>query len=345
MNDLTDPSTGPHAIQLMIDEVLAAVAGRGELIIHRGSPVVAIADNYDRLGYPPDAAARDARYSRYVDDERMLRSQTSALIPGALRRLDGRTEVVLACPGMVYRRDSIDRLHTGTPHQLDVWPLTATRRPDRADLLDLVGAVVAAALPGTSWRVLEADHPYTQDGLEIEAYAGGRWVEIGECGVAAPHVLPPGLYGLALGLGLDRLVMLRKGIGDIRLLRSTDPRVAAQMRDLTSYREVSNHPAARRDVSVAVAAGLTAEDLGDRIREALGDDASLVEEVGVLSVTPARDLPEAARQRLGLTAGEVNMLVRVVLRDLHESIGTGTANALRDRIHAALDHLGAAVPA
>jgi phenylalanyl-tRNA synthetase alpha chain len=345
MEDLTDPSTGRHAIQLMIGTVLEAVSWPGELIVHRGPHVVPVADNYDRLGYPADAATRDARYTRYAGDGMMLRSQTSAMIPGALRRLAGRTEVILACPGMVHRRDSIDRLHTGTPHQLDVWPLTARREPGRDDLIALVGAVVAAALPGRPWRVRDADHPYTQDGLEIEARAGREWVEIGECGRAAPHVLPPGVHGLALGLGLDRLVMLRKGVPDIRLLRSADPRVAAQMRDLSPYRAVSNHPAARRDVSVAVAAGRTAEDLGDRVREALGDDAGLVEEIAVLSVTPPGELPEAARERLGLTGGEVNMLVRVVLRDLHGSIGVPAANALRDRIHAALHHLGAAVPA
>jgi phenylalanyl-tRNA synthetase alpha chain len=347
MNDLTDPAGGPHAIQAMIGTVLDAVtaAWPGELVVDRGTPVVPIADNYDRLGYPPDAKTRDARYTRYVDEAYMLRSQTSALIPGALRRLAGRTEVVLACPGMVWRRDAIDRLHTGTPHQLDVWPLTATRPAGRDELLALVAAVVAAALPGAPWRVRPADHPYTTDGLEIEAHAGGRWVEIGECGRAAPHVLPPHLTGLALGLGLDRLVMLRKGIPDIRLLRSADPRVAAQMLDLSPYRPVSNHPAARRDVSVAVAAGLTAEDLGDRVREALGDDASVVEEVSAVSVTAPDDLPEAAQARLGIRPGEVNMLVRVVLRDPQGSVGVARANHLRDRIHAALDHLGAAVPA
>ncbi len=95
---------------------------------------------------------------------------------------------------------------------------------------------------------------------------------------------------------------------------------------------------------MAVAAGLTAEDLGDRVREAVGDDAGLVEEVAVLAVTPAVELPPAAAERLGLATGEVNMLVRVVLRDLHGSIGVAAANALRDRVHAARHHLGAPIP-
>ena len=57
--------------------------------------------------------------------------------------------------------------------------------------------------------------------------AGGEWVELLECGLAHPHVLAAGGLaghsGLAMGIGLDRAVMLRKGIGDIRLLRSRRP--------------------------------------------------------------------------------------------------------------------------
>jgi phenylalanyl-tRNA synthetase alpha chain len=343
VHDLTDPAGGPHAIQLIVDAVLAAVTARwpGELIIDRGDRIVAVADNYDRLGYSPGAAARDGRYSRYVDDRRMLRSQTSALVPPALRGLaaTGRTEAIVACPGMVYRRDTIDRLHTGTPHQLDVW-LVAERE---LRLPDLVATVVRAALPGAEWRVNAADHPYTIGGWEIEARADGRWVEIGECGRAAPRVLsgaglPPRVTGLALGVGLDRLVMLRKGIDDIRLLRSPDPRVAGQMRDLAPYRPVSAHPAATRDVSVAVTAGVTEEDLGDRIRDRLGPDAHLVEEVTVRSVTPAGDLPPAARDRLRIRDGQVNVLLRVVLRDLRGTLTATTANRVRDQIYAALHH-------
>jgi phenylalanyl-tRNA synthetase alpha chain len=349
MRDLTDPHAGPHAVQDMVSRILAAAHARWpvDLVLDRGDHVVDVADNYDRLGYTSDARARDARYTRYVSATRMLRSQTSALIPAVLRRLaaSGRYPALIACPGLVYRRDVIDRLHTGTPHQMDLWLLSTTRE----DLHALLDVVVGAALPGVPWRAGPAVHPYTTDGLEIEARAGRDWVEIGECGRAARRVLagaglPASVSGLALGLGLDRLVMLRKGVPDIRLLRSADPRVAAQMLDLAPYRPVSSHPPARRDVSVAVRAGLTAEELGDLVRSCLGDEARLVEEVTVRSTTAMSELPPAARERLGMRPGEVNVLLRVVLRDLAGAVPVPLANELRDRIHAALHHAGAAGP-
>jgi phenylalanyl-tRNA synthetase alpha chain len=339
VRDLTDPAQGPHAIQLLVSSVLSAAAARwpaAPLIVHRGERIVDVADNYDRLGYAPTAAARDARYTRYVAPDRMLRSQTSALIPGALREVRS-APVLIACPGVVYRRDAIDRLHTGTPHQLDLWALDTG-----AGLLDLAGVALDAALPGVAWRTRPATHPYTTGGLEIEAPApavgppsrlGGDWVEVGECGVAAAHVLRrPGVTGLALGLGLDRLLMLRKGIDDIRLLRSPDPRVARQMTGLAPYRPVSPQPPACRDLSVALPAGVTTEDLGDRVRSLLGEDAGLVEEVTIRSVTPAGSLPPSSRARLGLAEGEANVLLRVVLRDLTAALPKERANALRDRL-------------
>lgn len=337
VRDLTDPGQGPHALQLLVRDILSAVTARwpgAALTIHRGDRVVDVADNYDLLGYTPRAATRDSRYTRYVAEGRMLRSQTSALIPGALREVTA-AEALIACPGIVYRRDAIDRLHTGTPHQLDLWRLTT----GPAHLPELAAVVLAAALPGVPWRSRPAGHPYTTDGLELQAKAAGEggWVEVGECGVAAGHVLRrDGIAGLALGLGLDRVLMLRKGIDDIRLLRSSDPRVAAQMLDLTPYAPVSAQPAAGRDLSVAAPGDVTAEDLGDRIRELLGADAHLVEEVGILSITPPAALPEASRARLGLRDDEVNVLLRVVLRDLRGALPKQRANALRDRIWAGL---------
>jgi phenylalanyl-tRNA synthetase alpha chain len=213
------------------------------------------------------------------------------------------------------------------------------------DLEEMIASVVEALLPGARWRSLGAEHPYTVDGREVQVLAGGEWVELLECGLAHPHVLAAagleGRGGLAMGIGLDRAVMLRKGIGDIRLLRSADPRVAAQMRDLEPYRDVSSQPPARRDLSVACAPGLADEDLGDRVRAALGAEAAeWVEEVAVAGRTPARELPPAARARIGIAEDQENLLVRVVLRHPTRSLGKAEANALRDRIYAALHEGG-----
>jgi phenylalanyl-tRNA synthetase alpha chain len=144
-----------------------------------------------------------------------------------------------------------------------------------------------------------------------------------------------------MGLGLDRLLMLRKGMDDIRLLRSDDDRVARQMLDLSPYRPVSHQPAIARDLSIAISEDRTAEELGDRVREALGQRSELVESMEVLSQTPYGDLPPAAIERLGISSGQRNALLRVVLRDLGRALTDEEANELRDEVYAAV-HEGAA---
>jgi phenylalanyl-tRNA synthetase alpha chain len=185
-----------------------------------------------------------------------------------------------------------------------------------------------------------ADHPYTVAGRQLDVMRDGTWIEIGECGLADPGVLAaaglPGHHGLAMGIGLDRALMMRKGIDDIRLLRSTDPRVAIQMRDLEPYRPVSSQPPAWRDLSVAVAADTTAEEIGDCVRAALGDEAAVVEEIAVLAETPADDLPHQAIERLGLQEGQKNVLIRVVLRHPTRTIPDEEANRVRNAIYAAV---------
>lgn len=257
VRDLTDPARGGHAMQLLIAAIETAlrVAWGCDLLLHRAHPVVSVADNYDRLHYPPGGAARDARYTRYVSETLLLRTHTSAMIPALLRRLavEPPRDVLLVCPGLVYRRDQIDRLHTGEPHQLDLWRIYRGRLGVDS-LRDMIACVVTAALPGRDPITAATTHPYTEHGLEIYVRDGEHRVEVGECGLASPHVLQeagldPRVYsGLAMGLGLDRILMMRKGVEDIRLLRSADQRVAAQMLDLERYQPVSNQPRIRRDL-------------------------------------------------------------------------------------------------
>ena len=128
IRDLTDPSEGAHALQLLIDAASAALSSSWGCALRtaRGPRIVPLTENYDRLRFPPAAVTRDARYTRYVDDDHMLRSHSSAMIPPALRTVapEQCDDVLLVCPGITFRRDSIDRLHTGTPHQLDLWRIS-----------------------------------------------------------------------------------------------------------------------------------------------------------------------------------------------------------------------------
>ena len=343
--DLTDPDQGPHAMQLVLGNIrvaLEALWGCPSLI-HRAGPVVSVADNYDRLHYPPDGAARDARYSRYLGPGMLLRTHTSAMIPPLLRTLAASPpqDILLVCPGVVFRRDAIDRLRTGEPHQVDLWRIAA-RRLTAGDLVEMVRCVVEAARAGCEYRVVPALHPYTTDGLQIDVRHGQQWVEVGECGLALPALLaesgldPSHYSGLAMGVGLDRVLMIAKGIDDIRLLRADDPRIAQQMLDLEPYRPVSNQPAARRDLSVMVRPGLEPEEVGDRIREALGDQAARVESAEVVSETAYEDLPPTAVERMGARPGQKNLLVRLLIRDISRTLTSQEANEVRNRVYQAL---------
>jgi len=349
LRDLTDPAKGPHAMQLLVDAAVRALADAWStpIVVERANPVVTVAENYDRLLYPPGGAARDARYTRYLSRDTLLRTQTSAMIPPLLRRLSEAPpeDVLLACPGLVWRRDRIDRLHVGEPHQLDLWRIRRGPALSGRELDEMIRLVIGAVAPGREIRTERTVHPYTAGGLEVYVRAGEEWVEVAECGVAHPRLLrdaglPLEVSGLAMGLGLDRLLMLAKGIDDIRLIRSADPRVAGQLLDLSPYRPVSRHPPVRRDLSLAVGERLGSEELGDRVREALGPHAADVESIELVSETWPAALAAPARERLGLRAGQKNVLVRITLRAVGRTLTDDEANRLRDEVYAAL-HEGA----
>ncbi|MCW4459201.1 hypothetical protein [Microbacterium sp. MPKO10] len=357
VRDLSNPAHGQHAMQLILADVVTALTKMWHVPAreHRTSPLTSVDDNYDRLGYSPDAVTRDRRYSRYVSPTVMLRSHTTAAMPQILADLAraerARTlsaadrDSLHVVPGLVYRRDSIDRTHVGEPHQVDLWRI-ARRTPLGADDLQrLAATVVEAVLPGATWRAVPSPHPYTVAGLQVDVLSEGEWLELAECGIADPAVLQrrqlnPGRWtGLALGMGLDRALMLRKGISDIRILRSDDPRVAEQMRDLAPWRPVSTLPPIRRDLSVVVGEGSDEETIGDAVRSALGSSVDALESVELLSWTAYASLPAAARERLALQPDQANALLRITLRPLSETMTDAEANAIRDTVYRAV-HVG-----
>lgn len=244
--------------------------------------------------------------------------------------------------------------HVGTPHQVDLWRLKARGLLGPAELHAMMAAVVEAVLPAAEypdvqWRATPAEHSYTAMGQQLDVLVtrpdGTReWLELAECGLVAARVLrgsgldPRRWAGLALGLGLDRALMLRKGIQDIRLLRSEHPEVQSQLQDLRLYRPVSAMPEIRRDLSLVLDAVEEADGelLGDLARTALGADAELVAALEIRAVTPSAELPQAAVERLRLAPGQVNVLVRLVLQPLDRTLTDAEANRLRDRIYLAL---------
>ncbi|WP_265446655.1 hypothetical protein [Flexivirga meconopsidis] len=125
IRDLTDAEQGLHAMQPLLGALIESVrdVARCPVIQLRQSALVSTAANYDALGYEQSDITRSERYSRYVSSSVMLRSHTSAMLPPALARhveRGGPADALYAAAGLAYRRDAIDRTHTGEPHQLDL---------------------------------------------------------------------------------------------------------------------------------------------------------------------------------------------------------------------------------
>ncbi|HET7170575.1 MAG TPA: hypothetical protein VFI18_02980 [Gaiellales bacterium] len=109
------------------------------------------------------------------------------------------------------------------------------------------------------------------------------------------------------------------------------------MLDLEPYRPVSAMPPMRRDLSIAVAADPSAEELGDRIRRSVEPAAlEAVEELAVVAETPASELPPEAIARIGLRPGQKNMLVRLVLCHPTRTLTAEEANRTRNAVYAAI---------
>ncbi|HEX6514362.1 MAG TPA: hypothetical protein VF049_02220 [Nocardioidaceae bacterium] len=311
----------------------------------RNRPLVAVRENYDRLGFNAGDITRDARYTRYTSPATMLRSHTSADIPRTLERYRacrGPVDELIVIPGLVYRRDVVDRTHVGEPHQVDLWRLRSTPETTDTDLDQMVALLVQAVLPGARYRAVASAHAYTEGGRQIDVWHDGGWMEIAECGRIHPGVLtgagldPSQWSGIALGMGLDRALMLRKGIPDIRYLRASEPRIAAQMQDLAPWRPVSMLPAITRDISVVVDADTDDDNIGDTVRSVLGERVEDIESIAVLSRSDYDELPERAQQRLGIAPGQVNCLVRLTLRPLARTLTDAEANAIRNDVYLAL---------
>ena len=347
--DLTDPKNGVHAVNLVVDKIYNYLSTKKDWPkpeIKRTKPISSVANEFDRLYFPPDNPTRLPRYTRYIDERTILRTHTSSIIPDILIEV-GKTKVEdysVLCPGICYRRDVVDKKHTGEPHQMDIWRVKrGAPRLERKALIDLIESVLDAVIPRSKYRANEVQHPYTINGLEVEVLVRGEWLEVLECGEVHPKLLadtmlnPKEYSGLAMGIGLDRIAMILKGIDDIRILRSEDPRIKQQMTNLDPYHSVSKYPPIRQDLSVSVSRNTNEEDVCEAIKDSLGNNANVIEEITIVSETPYEQLPQKAIERLGIKPDQKNMLIRVVLRSHERSLTHEEANDMRDKMYRAVD--------
>ena len=162
------------------------------VLVHRASPVVTIHANYEVLGYPAGAPAREARYTRYLDERRLLRHAHDrggprGAPPPRPARQRRRRRRGMPRPGLPPRRGrSAPRRRAAPARPVARAPRRAAhhRRSGRDDRPRRLGDPARR----TRHRALPASHPYTTEGREVEVEVDGGWVELLECGLAGAHV-------------------------------------------------------------------------------------------------------------------------------------------------------------
>jgi phenylalanyl-tRNA synthetase alpha chain len=245
--DVTLPGDRPrrghlHLITQIRREVEDVFLGLGYQVID-GREVETTHYNFEGLNFPAGHPARSPLATLFLDDETVLRTETS---PSQIRTMEAQQPpIYIVTLGRVYRRDTPDATHTPTFHQVEGLVVD-----EGITLADLEGTLdyLLKALFGEERRTEFRTHyfPFTEP--SIEAYVschvcGGDgcpvcrhsgWIEIGGAGMVDPKLFEFVGYdaerytGFAFGWGLERIAVLRHGIPDLRELWRNDPRLLRQ---------------------------------------------------------------------------------------------------------------------
>jgi phenylalanyl-tRNA synthetase alpha chain len=199
--------------------------------------------NFDALNFPPGHPTRSPLQTLFLDDETVLRTETS---PAQIRTMEAQEPpVYVVCPGRCYRRDTPDATHTPTFHQVEGLAVD-----EGITLADLEGTLdyLLKALFGESRRsrFVTEHFPFTEpsvealvschmcDGSGCPVCRHSGWIEVGGSGMVDPNLFEFVGYdaerytGFAFGWGLERIAVLRHGIPDLRELWRNDPRLLEQ---------------------------------------------------------------------------------------------------------------------
>lgn len=231
-----------HPLSIVLDEVKEIFLGMGFQIAD-GPEVEYDYYNFEALNIPKGHPARDTQDTFYITDNILLRTQTSPVQVRVMEQQKPPIRVI--APGRVYRSDAVDATHSPIFHQIEGLVV------DKGiTMSDLKGNLLALAkrLYGEQTRIRLRPHhfPFTEPSCEIDVSCfrcggegcpmckGEGWIEILGAGMVHPKVLQnggidPDVYsGYAFGIGLERLVMFRFNIDDMRLLYDNDMRFLEQ---------------------------------------------------------------------------------------------------------------------
>ncbi len=246
--DITLPGEGIisgsiHPFSRIIEEISDLFASMGYDVVD-GNEIETDEYCFKRLNVPDGHPARDAQDTFYIDEEFLLRSQTSTQQAHAMEDNSEKTPIRIICPGKVYRRDE-DATHS---HQFgQVEGLVIDKNVSLADLKGTL-EIFAKKLLGenTKVRFRPSYFPFTEPSVEVDLSCfkcGGKgcnlckqtgFIEALGAGMVHPNVLKMGGYdpdvytGFAFGTGLDRLAMFKYNIPDIRYLYTNDIRMLKQ---------------------------------------------------------------------------------------------------------------------
>lgn len=199
--------------------------------------------NFQALNIPENHPARDTQDTFYITPNILLRSQTS---PVQVRVMEKQKPPIrIISPGRVYRSDAVDATHSPMFHQLE--GLVVDKGITMGDLkgtLELFAQTMFG--PETKIRFRPHHFPFTEPSAEVDVSCfacGGKgcrlckgegWIEILGAGMVHPNVLrncgiDPDVYsGFAFGMGIERIVMCKYNIDDMRLLYENDVRFLGQ---------------------------------------------------------------------------------------------------------------------
>lgn len=245
--DITMPSKKTelgsiHPITGIIDNIKEIFLGLGYEIVD-GPEIEKTYYVFDQLNTPIDHPARDLQDTFYINENIVLRSQTSSV---QIRTMEAqKPPIKIICPGTVYRSDSVDPTHSPVFHQIE--GLVVDKGITMSDLKGTLETFAKRCLgENTEIRFRPHHFPYTEPSAEVDVSCfvckgkGCRvcknegWIELLGCGMVHPKVLENcgidhNIYsGFAFGFGAERIAMAKYGIDDMRLLYENDVRFLKQ---------------------------------------------------------------------------------------------------------------------